>query len=243
MKNSFDSRHKSRKGTFSGRLASLARAWGFRGIQGMAYEYLVGRYSGEFTIINAEREPDITGPIPVLYSSSHRVLTVRSDRFPDDTFTLRYGKNGHWTDNYYALLFRDEPTTICTELAEEVFGVDCIAEVPVFQDGWPDGIGENSTLQEWMQAGGRIGSVTVWLCGLLPDEDECIAFSDTLAEKLPLWNFVNFRGLTPEGYQAVSEDRQVLSTIWNEHREWIIGRIDYDFGDREIVLSTRYSTD
>ena len=83
----------------------------------------------------------------------------------------------------------------------------------------------------------------MWLCGVLPDEDECIAFADTLADKLPLWNFVNFRGLTPEGYQAVSEDRQVLSTIWNEHREWIIGRIDYNFKNREVVLSAQYSTD
>lgn len=219
-------------------------------VQRQAYEYLASRYSAEFTITNAKHEPDVVGPIPSFRSSFHWVLTVVSDRFPDDTFELRYGRFGkgigktwHWTDNYYNLLFRDEPAAICTEFAEEFFGVDCIAKAPIFQEGWLDGAGENSTFQEWTQAGGRITDVTIWFCDFLPDDDEFIAFADALTEKLPIVSFVKCRGLTSEGYKEVSEQRDIPGTIWNEHREWIIGRIDFNPQSHEIVLSQRYSTD
>ena len=219
-------------------------------VQRQAYEYLASRYSAEFTITNAKHEPDVVGPIPSFRSSFHWVLTVVSDRFPDDTFELRYGRFGkgngktwHWTDNYYALLFRDEPAAICTEFAEEFFFFFCIAKAPIFQEGWLDGVGENSTLQEWFQAGGRVMDVTIWFCDFLPEDDKFIVFSDALAEKLPIAVSIKCRGLTPEGYQAVAEQQDVLNTIWNEHRDWIIGRIDYILENREIVLSKRYSTD
>lgn len=218
------------------------------GIEGKALKYLASRYSGEFTIISAERESDANGPLPVFYSTSHWVLTVVSDRFPDDTFELRYGRYGKgetwdWTDNYYTLLFRGEPAAICEELAKEFFGADCIAKAPVFQEGWPDGVGENSTLQEWIQAGGSIMDVTIWFCDFLPNDDEFIAFADALAEKLPINISIKCRGLTAEGYQAISEQQDILNTIWNEHRDWISGRIDYSLTKREITLSQRYSTD
>ena len=219
-------------------------------VQQQAYEYLASQYSAEFTIINAMHEPDVVGPITSLHSSFHWVLTAISDRFPDDTFELRYGRYGkdngktwHWTDNYYALLFRNEPTAICTESAKEFFGVDCVATAPVFQEGWLDGTGENSTFQEWIQAGGRIADVTIWFCDFLPDEDSSIEFSDALAEKFPIVASIKCRGLTAEGYQAISEQQDLLNTIWNDHRDWITGRIDYSHKSRKIILSQRYSTD
>lgn len=140
-------------------------------------------------------------------------------------------------------MFRDEPAAICKDSAEEFFGVDCIAKAPIFQEGWLDGVGENSTFQEWTQAGGRIMDVTIWFCDFLPDDDEFIAFADALTEKLPIVSFVKCRGLTSEGYKEVSEQRDIPGTIWNEHREWIIGRIDFNPQSHEIVLSQRYSTD
>lgn len=219
-------------------------------VQQQALEYLASRYSAEFTLINAKHAPDSVGPIPSFRSSFHWVLTVVSDRFPDDTFELRYGRYGsgdgktwHWTDNYYKLLFRDEPAAICTAFTKEFFGADCIVKAPVSQDGWPDGIGENSTWQEWVQAGGRILDITIWFCDFLPKDDAFIAFADALAEKLPIVGCIKCRGLTSEGYNEVSEQRDVPGTIWNEHREWIIGRIDYSHNSHEIVLSQRYSTD
>ena len=217
-------------------------------VQQKAYEYLASQYSAEFAITSTECKTNNIGPLPALHKSYHWELTVVSDRFPDDTFELRYGRYGKgkawdWTDNYYALLFRDESAAICTAFAKEFFGVDCIAEAPVFQEGWLDGTGENSTLQEWIQAGGRITDVTIWFCDFLPDEDVFTVFSDALAEKLPIVVSIKCRGLTAEGYQAVSEQRDILNTIWNEHRDWISGRIDYSLKDRKIELSQRYSTD
>lgn len=215
-------------------------------VQQKAYEYLASQYSAEFTIINAQREPDVVGPIPSFRSSFHWELTAVSDRFPDDTFELRYGRYGkgktwNWKDNYCALLFRDESTAICTEYAKEFFGVDCMAETSVH--GWIDGIEENSTFQEWVQAGGRVTKVTIWFRDFLPDEVEFITFSDALMEKLPIISYIKCRGLVEEGYQAISEQQDVIKTIWAEHQEWIIGQIDYNPKSREIVLSQRYSTD
>jgi len=217
-------------------------------VQQRAYEYLASQYSAEFTITSTECKTNNIGPLPALHKSYHWELTVVSDRFPDDTFELRYGRYGkgktwRWTDNYYALLFRDEPAAICTEFAKEFFGVDCIAEAPVFQEGWLDGTGENSTLQEWFQAGGRIVEIRIWFCSFLPDEDAFIIFSDALAEKLPVDVSIRCWGLTAEGYQAVSEQRDILNTICDKHREWISGRMDYSISKREIRLSQRYSTD
>lgn len=94
-----------------------------------------------------------------------------------------------------------------------------------------------------MQAGRRITDITIWFCDFLPDDDEFIAFADALTEKLPIVSFVKCRGLTSEGYKEVSEQRDIPGTIWNEHREWIIGRIDFNPQSHEIVLSQRYSTD
>ena len=41
------------------------------GIEGKARQYLSSRYSGEFTITDAERITNETGPIPVLIPSYH----------------------------------------------------------------------------------------------------------------------------------------------------------------------------
>lgn len=41
------------------------------GIEGNAQQYLSSRYSGEFTITDAERITNETGPIPVLIPSYH----------------------------------------------------------------------------------------------------------------------------------------------------------------------------
>lgn len=219
-------------------------------VQQQALEYLASRYSAEFTITSTECKTNNIGPLPALHKAYHWELTVVSDQFPDDTFTLRYGRYGkaedkewNWRDNYYTLLFRDESTAIIREFVEDFFDADCIVEAPVFQGGWPDGMGENSTLQEWMQAGGKISDVTIWFCDFLPEDDEFIAFADALAENLPIAGFIMCRGLTSEGYQVISEQQDVLKTVWNEHQEWIIGRIDYNPESREIVLSQRYSTD
>ena len=209
-------------------------------IQRKAYQYLASRYSGKFRIIHIEREPDVVGPIPVFWSSYHWVLTAVSDRFPNDTFTLRYGKGQekkwHWSDNYYTLLFRDEPAAIGKGLVKDFFDVDCIIEACVFQDGWSDGIGENSTLQEWMEAGGKILRLTIWFCDLLPDKDACAAFSDILSAKLPNIFSVLFMGLTPDGYQAAAEQQRNIISIWNTHPDWRIGQIRCDCKDRKRVM-------
>ena len=86
------------------------------GIEGKARQYLSSRYSGEFTIISAEREADGPGPLPDLNPSYHWVLTVMSDQFPDETFVMRRlrtnGKKWCWLDDYFTLLLRKKQQII-----------------------------------------------------------------------------------------------------------------------------------
>ena len=82
MKNSFDSGRKKRKyalaaALFGALVLPLCSCIG--GIEEKAQQYLSSQYSGKFTIINAEHEPDSVGPIPLFRSSFHLVV---SDRFP-----------------------------------------------------------------------------------------------------------------------------------------------------------------
>lgn len=211
-------------------------------IRRRALQYLSGRYSGTFTILSAERRPDSAGPLPVFYSTFHWVLKAASQRFPDDTFTLRYfPKQRRWVDNYYTLLFRDEAAAIGAALTKEFFGRDCIAEASVRQTGWPDGIGDGSTLEEWLNAGGCVGKVILWFCDFLPEEESCAAFSAALADKLPNTAVFDFMALSAEGFRQAGRQRKDIFSLWDQHPDWRIGEIRYDCDRGKVMQSARYS--
>lgn len=217
---------------------------GFGGIESKALKYLTNQYSGKFTIINSERIANETGPIPVLIPSYHWKLTVKSDRFSDETFFVYYRKDEdsqwYWSDNYYSILFQDEVERICKELVEKTFATNCIIESVWGISPWPDGTGENSTIQDWMDAGGKITRLTIWFQDFLPDDDVCVDFSDALSTKLPNIHAILFMGLTSDGYQAAIEQRENIVSVWDSHPDWRIGQIRYDFADNKITQSTRY---
>lgn len=223
----------------AGALVLLLCTRGMGGIEGKARKYLAGRYSGEFTITGSERIANQTGPLPVLRPTYHWKLTAESSRFPGETFSVYYRQNEanrwDWSDDYYSVLFRGEVEAACKELVAEFWGVDCILESVFGRLPWPDGTDENSTVREWMEAGGKLSRLEVWLCGFLPDDESCAAFSDALTAKLPNISCIGFHGLTPEGYQAAAEGGQDYVSLWNEHPDWRIGHAFYYSGSGKVT--------
>ena len=98
-----------------------------------AKKYLVNQYGVDFSIIDAERVPDSTGPLPVLLSTYHWELTAESCQFPNSTFKLYYRqdnqRNWYWSDNYYSILFQNEIITKTIDRSNQFFSVDCTAQV------------------------------------------------------------------------------------------------------------------
>ena len=247
MKKPFGGRHGKGKYILSAALAgalALLCSCSAGGVQGKAYQYLASQYNGEFTIIDVERVANETGPLPVFVPSYHWKLTIASEQFPEETFFVYYRKNNdkqwYWSDNYYSVLFRAEAEKACKELAAEMFSAECIIESVWGISPWPDGTNENSTIQEWMDAGGRITRLTIWFCDFLPDDNACIAFSNALSATLPNIYAMLFMGLTSEGYQAAVEQQENIVSVWDTHPDWRIGQIRYDFEDNKITQSTRY---
>lgn len=243
MKNLFDGELKKRKialaAALVGALVLPLCSCGMGGIEGKALKYLASQYSGEFTITDSERIANQTGPLPVFTPTYHWKLTAESSRFPGETFSIYYRQNEdrswYWSDNYYSVLFRDEAETTCKELVEAFWGANCILESVFGISPWPDGADENSTIKEWMEAGGKISRLEIWLCDFLPDDESCATFSETLIAKLPNISCVGFHGLTAEGYQAAIEGKQDYVSLWNEHPDWRIGQAFYYSDDGKVT--------
>ncbi len=116
-------------------------------------------------------------------------------------------KEWYWSDNYYSVLFRDEVEGIGKELVEEMFASECIIESVWGISPWPDGTDDSSTIQEWMDAGGKINRLTIWFCDFLPDDDACAAFSNALANELPNIYSVLFMGFRMDTKRRLSSKR------------------------------------
>ncbi|MCI8350016.1 MAG: hypothetical protein HFJ86_02480 [Oscillospiraceae bacterium] len=209
------------------------------GLERKAHQYLTSRYSAEFKITDTEDIVNETGPIPVLIPSHHWRLTVESTQFPGETFFVYYRKREEnqwqWSDNYYSLLFRDEVEKNCREFAESFFPANCTIKSVWGTSPWPDGAGENSTIREWMDAGGKITRLELWFCDFLPNDDTCALFSDAVTDEFPNLSSILFLGLTQDGYQAAETQPKELLSIWNANPDWRIGQIRYDCAEDEMI--------
>lgn len=198
-------------------------------VQQQALEYLASRYSAEFTILRSDTKSDSPGPIPV--KDFHWELLVKSSQFSEDNFFVYYrkenGDNGewYWTDNYYALLFRDDANSAVKASAEQFFGVDCLIESLWGINVWPENIGESSTFKDWLNAGGKCPTFVIYLKETAPEEALCQEFADSLLTEFPTINFISFYGMTADAFDEVSANGGVLTSLWNDHPEWRIGQI------------------
>lgn len=192
-------------------------------------EYLESRYSDAFSILLAEEK--IAGPSPILSFRSNPTywtFTVVSSRFPDDTFTVTRTVNGNWKDNYYSLLLYDQVVDLYDKIISEKLTTDYMIRIVWDTQNWPEGTGEEISLEEWIKAGGRIPSVHIYLRNTEPDASLCKVVVRGIQQAIPATDSVVFFGITDEAFSFVRQ--QTISTVdvLNGHYdEWVLGRLAY----------------
>ena len=197
-------------------------------VQQQASEYLASRYSAEFTILHCYTKANAPGPIPG--GGSHWELMVQSDQFPEETFFVYYKKreneDWHFSDSYCRLLLQQEAKAYfyneCNPYFEEDFTVDFFWGEEV----WPAGTGEESTIQEWLQAGGHIWGLCIYLKDVDPTEDNYKEAAIEILTSEPSVQLIKIFGLTNDGYNAAIESG-APKKIWNNHQEWRLGQMQY----------------
>lgn len=199
-----------------------------------AQKYLINQYGVDFSIIDTERVPDSTGPIPVLFSSYHWELTAESSQFPNSTFKVYYRQddqeNWCWSDNYYSILFQNEVITKTIDRSKQFFAVDCAVQVIWGISPWPEGIDKNCSLAEWFQAGGKIKRIYICLQNYKPSDREYSDFSAKFIAEMPNINVVSFIVLNDEGFQIFSKRETDIVDFWNQHPEFRIDQKHYSDG-------------
>lgn len=191
--------------------------------------YLESRYSDTFTILLTEEKIAGPSPVPSFRSKpTYWTFTVASSRFPDDTFRVTRTVNGNWKDNYYSLLLYDQAARMYDRIVSETLMTDHMIRIVWDTQNWPEGTGEETSLEEWIKAGGRIPSVHIYLRSTKPEASFCKAAVQDIQKAAPSTDSVVFFGVTDEGFSAVS--RQPVSTVdvWEDHYdEWVLGRLAY----------------
>ncbi len=179
-------------------------------VQQKAYEYLASRYSGEFTIINRWCMPANNSPIPNIIPSYYYELEVVSDQFPEETFQLYYRKNHNsfgwsWSDNYYTLLLREEMQEYFSEIIEKYFETDYIFDCVWGATIWPDGTEEGTSLQEWLEAGGHITDIRIYLREITLVDEICKPLAEEILNTAHSIGSVTFYNMDGEVFdQAYS---------------------------------------
>lgn len=201
-------------------------------VEASVQEYLNDRYSAEFVIEDCDIVPDYSGL--TFGGPSHWELAVKSSQFPDDIFRVFYKKDpeGNWycSDNYYTLLFREEIRPTMTEWATDFFQTACL--VTIFwswTDPWPDGVGEGSSLSDWLDAGGDCPRCGIYLRGADPDPVLCQSFTDLVYTSYLSDDHASmtFYGLSSAGFDIMRDDGTEVALVnaWINHPEWRLDRI------------------
>lgn len=194
-----------------------------------ALDYLSSQYNAEFTITAAEEKISGPSPIPSFKSKpTYWILTAASSQFPNETFTVTRSVNGDWIDNYYSLLLNDEATGFFDKFVSESLDADYLIKIGWNIDGWPEGVTEGATFQEWAEAGGWIPSLKIYLCDTEPEEAVCEPLAEKMRQNYPEFGLITFSGITNEGFAYMREQQISSFIIPHEYYEkWVLKRIDY----------------
>lgn len=194
-----------------------------------ALGYLSSQYSAEFTVTAAEEKISGPSPIPSFKSKpTYWILTAASSQFPNETFTVMRSESGNWIDNYYSLLLNDEAVGFFDEFVSESLDADYIIKIGWTINGWPEGVSEGATFQEWAEVGGRIPLLAIYLCDTEPEEAVCEPLAEKMRHSYPEIGPITFYGVTNEGFTYMREQPISSCTIPNEYyKEWVLKRMDY----------------
>ncbi len=200
-----------------------------KSIEQDALEYLEDRYSADFNILNAEEKTSGPGPIPSFKTKpTYWVLLAESSQFPGETFTLIRAVSGTWQDNYYSLLLNQKAITTVNELIKGKITAEYIIQIGWTVEGWPEGTSEESSFSEWIDAGGRIPMIMIYLRCSVPDGVICEQLSNEIHCSFPNTGSVVFYGVVDEGYMYINNQNISSVGIPNEHyREWVLERLSF----------------
>lgn len=199
-------------------------------------EYLSSRYQDEFNITGISWLSRGGSPVPTLETFQRGrtlVIAVESDRFPGEVFEVRYERDERknstrgLSDNYYTLLLRED--------AQEYFAgylnpylddVEYFIKIFWSVTGWPEGIGADSTIREWLEAGGKLYGVRIYLKAFVPTDELCKSPAMEILQQNPTVDDVTFIGVTPEGYEYRIKNGNDNLHQWPD--EWLLGTLQYD---------------
>ncbi len=172
-----------------------------------ALDYLSSQYSAEFTITAAEEKISGPSPIPSFKSKpTYWILTAASSQFPDETFTVVRTTSGTWHDNYYSLLLNDEAVAMVDGIIQDKMPVDYYIYVEWGLDDWPRETGEETTFQEWIEAGGMIQKIIVYLREYEPDDHISEILAEEIHQEIPTVQFVVFMGIHEKDFISLLND-------------------------------------
>ena len=207
---------------------SSVENWSTEEVQQLASEYLASRYSADFTILNCYTKANSPGPIPG--GGVHWELRVQSDQFPDEIFFVYYKKreneDWHFSDSYCRLLLQQEAKSYFYNKCKSYFEEDFTVDFFWGEEVWPAGTGEESTIQEFLQAGGHIWGLCIYLKDVDPTDDNYKVAAMKILESEPSVQLIKIFGLTNDGYSAAIESG-APKEIWNNHQEWRLGQAQY----------------
>lgn len=194
-----------------------------------ALDYLSSRYSAEFTVTAAEEKISGPSPIPSFKSKpTYWILTAASSQFPNETFTVMRSVSGNLIDNYYSLLLNDEAVGFFDEFVSESFDGDYLITIGWTIFGWPEGVSEGATFQEWAEAGGYIPLLEIYLCDTEPEETVCEPLAEKMRQNYPEMGSIFFWGITNEGFTYMREQPISTCIIPNGYyKKWVLKRINY----------------
>ncbi len=191
--------------------------------------YLESRCSDTFMILLTEEKIAGPSPVPGFRSKpAYWSFTVASSRFPDDTFRVTRTVNGNWKDNYYSLLLCDQAVDSYDKIILEKLTTDYIIRIVWDTQNWPEGTGVKSSFEKWIEAGGGIPSVHIYLRNTEPDASSCKAVVRDIQQTIPATNSVAFFGIADEGFSSVRQQPVSVVDVWDGHYDkWVLGRLAY----------------
>lgn len=202
-------------------------------VESRAVNYLEDRYSASFSILNSEKKITSPGPIPqinILRKNYHWEFTVESSHFPGQTFNVYYKKNEEtnkweWSDNYYQLILDEDAKKYFNKMFSDYLDDDYIINIDWGNFSCQFNIDENTTIEKWLEAGGEIMFVEIYLNNVTPEDSEYRPIAELMLEKVPNVKIVAIYGMIDKAFENARLTS--LEAAWNENSEWELGHLLY----------------
>ena len=123
-------------------------------------------------------------------------------------------------------MLQDEANAYFYALLQPFIEEDYIVDIFWGKEVWPKGISEGNSVEEWLEAGGNIWGLYIYLRDVVPADTSCKPVALEIFSKTPSVRLVKFYGLTNDGFECAVEGGSVRD-IWNNNPKNRLGSIQY----------------